>query len=224
MPNVRIILLTIFIALSLWQNSVLLRRAKNIRASVPYAQEPRTSSLRHDYTFIGSDVPSELPIEYRLVKLIPEESLHYAVTGPNARLEWLWTGTEGNNDVHLGPENRVFVVAMFHELHCLRLMRTAMETGYANLDNREPQHLRHCLNYLRKWILCSADVTLEPGDFKLRDLHTDRLGATHTCRDWEHIYSVAQQNWFDWEEFRNEHWDASTGQFTNVTMAGRDTT
>ncbi|KAH9914253.1 uncharacterized protein B0H18DRAFT_1087885 [Fomitopsis serialis] len=208
MPSIRIVLLTILVALSLWQNS-------SIRASVPHPQAFRTPSIRPSYTFIGSDVPSELPIEYRLVRLIPEESLHYAVTGPEARLEWLWTGMEGNNDAHLGPENRVFIVAMFHELHCLR---------YANLGDREPQHLHHCLNYLRKWILCSADVTLEPGDFRLRDFQTDRLGVTHTCRDWEHIYSVAQQNWFDWEEFRNEHWDASTGQFINVTKAGRDTT
>ena len=121
-----------------------------------------------------------------------------------------------SDDVHLGPENRVFIVAMLHELHCLRSIRVAVEEGIAGDD----EHLQHCFNYLRKWILCSADVTLEPGDFRSRNLEETRLGAVHVCRDWELIYRVIEDNWVDWKLFKDQYWDANTGwQYTNDTSS-----
>lgn len=146
-------------------------------------------------------------MEHRLVQLLVEESSHYPVAAPEAHLEWLWTAPEGNEDVHLGPENRVFIVAMLHELHCLRSIRAAAQEGIAGDD----EHLQHCFNYLRKWILCSADVTLEPGDFRSRNFEEDRLGAVHICRDWELIYGAIEQNWLDWKLFKDKYWDASAG-------------
>lgn len=159
-------------------------------------------------------MPLQLPLEHKpFVKLVAEESVHFPMTGPTAHLEWLWTATEGNNDVHLGPENRTFTFAMLHELHCLRMIRAAAGEDSPATLHSDPKmhHIRHCFNYLRKWILCSADVTLEPGDFRLRDFETDRLGGTYTCRDWEHVYDVAQRNWNDWREFKHQYWDESTG-------------
>ena len=147
---------------------------------------------------------------YQLVKLIIEESVHYSPTALEAPLEWLWTAPEGNDDVHLGPENRVFIIAMLHEMHCLRSIRAAVDTDIANYSYGVQEHLHHCFNYLRKWILCSADVTLEPGDFALRKFKEDKFGATHTCRDWEHIYSVIERNWVSWESFKHEHRNVSS--------------
>lgn len=64
-------------------------------------------------------------------------------------------------------------------------------------------HHHHCFNYLRQSMLCSADITLEPGDFAERNFTEKRIGATHTCQDWEPIYDMVDDNWFQWVKFRD---------------------
>lgn len=59
-------------------------------------------------------------------------------------------------------------------------------------------HTHHCLNYLRQTTLCSADLTLEPGDFVTRNFETDRVGALHTCRDWSAAYNMMKERWELW--------------------------
>ncbi|KZV85750.1 hypothetical protein EXIGLDRAFT_622699, partial [Exidia glandulosa HHB12029] len=92
----------------------------------------------------------------------------------------------------LGPENRLFTLAMFHELHCLRELNWAFSRSFT------VHHVRHCLTYLRHGVLCSADLTLEPGDFTERNFTYDRVGETHICRDWSAIYEEMERNWAAW--------------------------
>ena len=161
----------------------------------------RTWTLRYA-AFIGSDHPEHLPISRRRVRMSVEESVHYDVTLPEAALEWLYTAPLGDNDVRLGPDRRLFAVAMFHELHCFRGIREALDGGLANLPALLQGHVNHCFNYLRQWTLCAADVTLEHGDFTQRNFTTQRVGATHTCVDWDPVYDMVGTNWHDWSHFR----------------------
>ena len=127
--------------------------------------------------------------------MVVEESVHYPITDPEAMDEWLYNSPFGMGSVRLGPNNRGFFISMFHELHCLRLMRTALaSTPKPSLID----HSFHCLNYLRESALCASDTTLEPGDFMQRDFTVDRLGATHICRDWGAIYEDVRINWVEW--------------------------
>ena len=127
--------------------------------------------------------------------MVVEESVHYPITDPEAMDEWLYNSPFGMGSVRLGPNNRGFFISMFHELHCLRLMRTALaSTPKPSLID----HSFHCLNYLRESALCTSDTTLEPGDFMQRDFTVDRLGATHICRDWDAIYEDVRINWVEW--------------------------
>lgn len=130
-----------------------------------------------------------------------EESVHYPLVAPEAMSEWLETspGTYGGN-IRLGPDNRAFFVSMFHQLHCLRYFRTVL-VG----DDPVGPHLQHCFNLLRQWILCHADLTLEPGDFTERDFQRDRQGATHKCRDWEVAYDVVERDTVRWFKYRVEN-------------------
>ncbi|EJC99620.1 uncharacterized protein FOMMEDRAFT_136338 [Fomitiporia mediterranea MF3/22] len=99
----------------------------------------------------------------------------------------------------LGPEYRLFVVAFFHELHCLYEIRSGI------LDRNDfsatPHHLCHCFDYLRQLMLCKAMDTLEEGDFMEKDFEQERVGSSLVCKDWEKVYSLLNDDnraWLKW--------------------------
>lgn len=105
----------------------------------------RLGSLGLNAAYIGKDYPGRVEISVEDVRIMTEESVHFALTEPESATEWLWTAPVGDNHLRLGPEKRTFALAMVHELHCLRLIREIMEVGAENPD----EHIHHCLNYLR---------------------------------------------------------------------------
>ena len=140
------------------------------------------------------------------VKIVVEESVRYSVTNPEAEMEWIWTGPVGDHDIRLGQDQHAFALPMYHQMHCLRIMRRSLSSGtYSQLHPIQQGHIHHCFNYLRHWTLCSADVTLEPGDFTKRNFTTERVGATHTCREWEPVYDMVNAGWDSWEDYRIAH-------------------
>lgn len=141
-------------------------------------------------------------MDTKAAKVRVEESVHYSLTDPEAYDEWLWTAPVGDNHLRLGPQYRLFAVPFFHQQHCLRAIRQALDEPF---DIHAAGHFHHCFNYLRQWMLCSADITLEPGNFIQRNFTRERIGATHTCRDWEPIYDFVGERWFDWAEYRDEY-------------------
>jgi hypothetical protein len=107
----------------------------------------------------------------------------------------------GDNHIRLGPQYRMFAVAYFHQLHCIRFIRQGLVHPF---DDGAVGHYHHCFNYLRQWMLCSADVTLEPGDFTLKNFTEERIGATHTCQDWKPVYNMVDEKWGEWVQFRDK--------------------
>lgn len=124
-----------------------------------------------------------------------EETVHYTPLGSATDAEWLSLSTPGFGYVRLGPENRTFVVTMFHELHCLRMLNLAFAPNMTSFP-----HVKHCLNYLRQGILCSPDLALEPGDFEEKDLEVERTHGVHECKDWPPIYNFVAQNYDGWSK------------------------
>ncbi|OCH93635.1 hypothetical protein OBBRIDRAFT_789996 [Obba rivulosa] len=154
--------------------------------------------LSVSYSYHGHDFPETFPWpsdELPFASLTVEESAHYPLLGPESDDEWLSLTTASYGYVRLGPEDRLFALTMFHELHCLRVLNRAF--GKAAVAT--PEHIQHCLNYLRQGVLCSPDLTLEPGNFEDKDFEVERTGATHTCRDWEAVYSVLDDNYHQWK-------------------------
>lgn len=127
--------------------------------------------------------------------MVAEETIHYAISSPEAMEEWATTQVDGGGYLRLGPPRRGFAVSMFHELHCMRLMRYALNGQYSVYARG---HMQHCLNYLRQEILCASDVTLEPADILDRDHTMERFGSVHVCKDWEALYEDAEANWKGW--------------------------
>ncbi|KAI0331100.1 hypothetical protein GY45DRAFT_662970 [Cubamyces sp. BRFM 1775] len=154
---------------------------------------------RRVYTYLGHDHPAYLPLDgmddLPLSPLTVEESEMYPLLGPESDAQWSSLSSASGGYVRLGPMDRLFLVAMFHELHCLRILNFAF--GKAKIASRA--HIQHCLNYLRLGALCASDLTLEPGDFEQRDYTQERKGATHTCRDWSLVYTLLDDNYSAWQ-------------------------
>lgn len=130
------------------------------------------------------------------------------------------TDTSGSNDwehlnvipkgfgrTHLGPEQRVFVTVMYHQMHCLTMLHRALLDFEENplwTDAASPHHIWHCLDYLRQGILCKATDDVETGDFMERDFEEDRIGETLVCEDWERAYEELDANEAKWESWRGQ--------------------
>ncbi|KAJ7493680.1 hypothetical protein FB451DRAFT_1215116 [Mycena latifolia] len=161
----------------------------------------KVSNARHEtYSYIGDDYPELWEISsLRQVGMTVEESRSYPIEGGHNALEmWATTSSQGFGYVRLGSEKRAFAISMFHQLHCVRLLRAALAGRY---DTYARGHMHHCLNYLRQMILCSPNLTLEPADVLSRDFEVDRIGATHVCSDWSTMYRDAAENWDNWLQF-----------------------
>jgi len=120
---------------------------------------------------------------------------------PNNTLDRPW-GTLTPHDYYVAkpiPGKRMFVVTMFHELHCLRMLNR----GYGPRGAVSEGHLKHCLHYIRQMALCDADMTPEPAGWEEKwavedDTGLDREGATHICKDFQSVFDGLQNNWAEW--------------------------
>ncbi|KAK3321284.1 hypothetical protein B0T19DRAFT_263126 [Cercophora scortea] len=87
-------------------------------------------------------------------------------------------------------------VAVFHQLHCLDMLRRSLIASAANpleysyLVPQHSHHWSHCFDYLRQTLMCAADVTYEKlqtkADGTLLD-GVDGWGTTHMCRDYQAV-------------------------------------
>ncbi|CAK1365452.1 unnamed protein product [Cercospora beticola] len=82
---------------------------------------------------------------------------------------------------------------VFHALHCINNIRMMMYPD--NYILREPpeeteMHKAHCLDYLRQYVQCNADLTPFWGDWVPKYRLVLRPYTPHTCRDFSQL-----QNW-----------------------------
>ncbi|KAI0968431.1 hypothetical protein F4678DRAFT_443007 [Xylaria arbuscula] len=87
----------------------------------------------------------------------------------------------------VGSERRAGV-SVFHQLHCLRLVRQGyFVAASGNPDDVEqgPGHLGHCWDYLQQAITCSSDMTLE--FVHEGDPGSSGWGYEHQCNDFAAI-------------------------------------
>ncbi|KAI0512697.1 hypothetical protein F5B22DRAFT_614882 [Xylaria bambusicola] len=93
------------------------------------------------------------------------------------------------------PGYRV-AIEMFHQLHCLNLLRqNAYKEYYAPLggDISAPptklrNHLDHCIDALRQFVICQGDIGVFSFNFPLNDGDPwPNYSTPHTCRNFESI-------------------------------------
>jgi len=145
------------------------------------------------YTYVGDDHPVQLPVHLPLVALKVEETSKYGISNLGAWDDWRSTDWFPKTDgfVRLGPDGRLFSVSLFHQLHCLQLMRDAV------LNNRNvTAHTHHCFNLIRQMVLCASDTTLDPINIADEDgtPGANGVGTVHVCRDWQKAYDFVTEN------------------------------
>ncbi|KAI0371483.1 hypothetical protein BV20DRAFT_978852 [Pilatotrama ljubarskyi] len=161
---------------------------------------PKTHHNARQYTYVGEDFPEWLPLpSANPVAMVVENPARYSISGLDAREDWAANTPKGYSYVRLGPEHRSFALSMFHELHCLRLMRSALAGDHTSATR---EHYAHCLVYLRQLVLCNPDLTLEPPDVMQHDYEVKQDGSVHVCQDWRQVYDAMAANWKEWRVVR----------------------
>ncbi|MCJ1315341.1 hypothetical protein MMC15_000658 [Xylographa vitiligo] len=89
-----------------------------------------------------------------------------------------------------------FCVALFHQLHCLYLIRNGFYEALDGTTTDRMGHALHCFEYLRQSILCAADTTLEPFRSRFEDSEgngVDGMASLHQCRNFDQVYDWAER-------------------------------
>ncbi|KAF2197594.1 hypothetical protein GQ43DRAFT_424242 [Delitschia confertaspora ATCC 74209] len=95
---------------------------------------------------------------------------------------------------------QIFSVSLFHQLHCLGLLRKQYWTLMDAVLEEDPDaahelavkqhgsmHTGHCFDYLRQGIMCAGDMSMEwPRDEPNggKRIHVDGWGIPHKCKSW----------------------------------------
>ena len=90
----------------------------------------------------------------------------------DAKLQWDAQFPIGNRLVKF--DGHTYKVSMFHQLHCLRDVRTAAASP-ANLSHAEHLHIESCLHYLIQMTPCHGDLTLVHVNGSGRTLNKEQL-------------------------------------------------
>ncbi|THH13059.1 hypothetical protein EW146_g7120 [Bondarzewia mesenterica] len=161
-----------------------------------HANSAIVPSQTRDYTYIGDDYPLTWPLpEMDNVIMYPEDTHRYALRTPEGTAEWRallpFDDTHSgfpNGTIHLGPHDRPFTVAMFHQLQCLDIIRSALAFPTHSKDSCGKNLRDHCLNYLRQAVLCHAHTDLESIRSDQGPKIADLTRSMYICRDWRVLY------------------------------------
>ncbi|OKL63118.1 hypothetical protein UA08_01256 [Talaromyces atroroseus] len=89
----------------------------------------------------------------------------------------------GLHDTAVDPvnkENGLYIVAGFHTMHCVTVIRTALWHYHEGEEQSAPwSHLVHCLDMIRQTLMCNLDTTV----MWLWDPDTFADGQLHVCKD-----------------------------------------
>ncbi|PMD17890.1 hypothetical protein NA56DRAFT_577983, partial [Hyaloscypha hepaticicola] len=112
-----------------------------------------------------------------------------------------------------------------HQLHCLRWVRQSLHPDYyGELNTKEQnrgQHLDHCLDALRQFVMCKADVSILTYDW-MPQFHRPwpNFEIQHKCANWDHIQDWAEAHSFDGFDERlvkHPNYHPELGKITEIT-------
>ncbi|ESK90002.1 hypothetical protein Moror_7932 [Moniliophthora roreri MCA 2997] len=113
------------------------------------------------------------------------------------------------------PSHYIVQLDVFHQLHCLNIIRKALHRDYyehlhadsghmPDSKEDEEQHVAHCIEHLRQSIVCASDVsTIVWQWIPERNQTMGRSGVPHTCKSFDKISEWASQpeNRLHWNDF-----------------------
>ncbi|KAH6712419.1 hypothetical protein BKA61DRAFT_85129 [Leptodontidium sp. MPI-SDFR-AT-0119] len=111
---------------------------------------------------------------------------------------------DGVSNPHMPPNVQNYGVSMYHQLHCLMMIRTLYWQalrGDRNLKmaendglEEEMVHVNHCFDYIRQGIMCAGDMSIEAAadERNGEGPHISGVGMKHECKSWD-----ASRKWMD---------------------------
>jgi hypothetical protein len=88
-------------------------------------------------------------------------------------------------------EKGIYILHGFHNLHCLKIIYMSLsEFRNGHEQSRTWHHIAHCLDALRRQIICDADDT--PRATERRVEVVSGVGQNRVCRDWGELESWAK--------------------------------
>ncbi|KAI5360382.1 Putative mycotoxin biosynthesis protein UstYa [Septoria linicola] len=90
-----------------------------------------------------------------------------------------------------GSEDKgLYLLESYHQLHCLKIVRKLFFESQAGIPLSYPvQHVRHCFDAFRQFIMCHADNT----PLYTLGKHTSGDGQWHMCNDWNALRDYATE-------------------------------
>ncbi|KAJ7353531.1 hypothetical protein DFH08DRAFT_805072 [Mycena albidolilacea] len=151
-------------------------------------------------TYRENNYPVELTIEdMEAVEIAIQETVRFDLNASSDIADKEWHSLYGRPyTIHLGPDQRIFALAFYHQFHCLRAMQFAIT--HPDDATYTVEHIHHCLNYLRQHLLCAADDEIERGDFLEWGFIPGLLETTRVCRDWDKVNDVIDKALIDFEK------------------------
>ncbi|KAJ7922460.1 hypothetical protein B0H13DRAFT_1603672 [Mycena leptocephala] len=90
--------------------------------------------------------------------------------------------------------NYVIALEVFHQLHCLDMLRQNLHPGY-NYTVRSKVHPRHCIGAIRQALMCSADISPIVWQWSAKyEQAEQRDDILHTCRNFDRIQGWAKEH------------------------------
>ncbi|CAI7574166.1 unnamed protein product [Penicillium glandicola] len=165
---------------------------------------PRKDVIFGNTAGLGPDLDYEDPEMLRNATRMREIHRHwhslfpsgrgYVAVSENEEFDVLHPPFKMDNVFEKGDLYEGHIMAVYHQLHCLSIIMTAMGTSreeWAMLPIYKLEHRTHCVEYLRQSILCSADTTLE-GETGAWATSTG-WGQTHSCVDFDALTEFANE-------------------------------
>ncbi|KAG7447660.1 uncharacterized protein BT62DRAFT_1004419 [Guyanagaster necrorhizus] len=104
-------------------------------------------------------------------------------------------------------------VSLYLQLKCLDTVRVTFvalrdvfndESPARAIDSVDFKETGYCLDVLRQTVLCTADVTLEPGEVVVLSDGSIDMAVTgnhvdHICRDWVQVREFVEKNQKSWD-------------------------
>ncbi|GAB7329181.1 hypothetical protein MBLNU13_g01001t1 [Cladosporium sp. NU13] len=98
-------------------------------------------------------------------------------------------------------KGEIYDISVFHQLHCLRHVRTFLFTLKAGMDfnstaetydrmlKHQEEHVYHCFDYIRQALMCNADLTVEwpRTEADGSRVAVDGWGVSHQCKNWDSV-------------------------------------
>ncbi|KAJ6537974.1 hypothetical protein B0H19DRAFT_1181426 [Mycena capillaripes] len=89
---------------------------------------------------------------------------------------------------------------VFHELHCLNMIRMALDPDYypdwnIKTMERAREHVSHCVDWIRHSIMCHSDTSVIVWQWNERvQQSTPKARVPHVCRNFDAIHAWGKQN------------------------------